>query len=317
MAGSYREIDYRVRPGKYAERLMMVEAFRRLRFGSVESYQYVGLGSVYFSDFTLIHRALGISKMISIENNEHDRERFEANIPFGCIEMLWGDTSARLPNVELGGRSIIWLDYDGRLSRPVLGDIAEVSSRVGGGSVLAVTAQCKFDRMTREDGSDASLDAVKEALGAERVPFDMQSKDLRGDGTAQVFWQAMTEEIRTALQARNVGVHVGQQMLFRQFLNFRYEDGVRMMTVAWVFYDAGQQHLYDMCRFEDLTFFRDGLDPFAIAIPKLTPKEIKSLEAQMPEAAGAELQLGAIPPKDARQYATIYRYFPNVAFVES
>ena len=55
---SYRKIDYRVRPGKYAERLMMIESFRRLRFATIESYQYVGLGSVYFSDFYLIHRAL-------------------------------------------------------------------------------------------------------------------------------------------------------------------------------------------------------------------------------------------------------------------
>ncbi|WP_412549856.1 O-methyltransferase [Sinorhizobium meliloti] len=46
MPASYREIDYRIRPGKHAERLMMVEAFRHLRFGTVASYQYVGLGSV-------------------------------------------------------------------------------------------------------------------------------------------------------------------------------------------------------------------------------------------------------------------------------
>ena len=88
MAASYREIDYRIRPAKYAERLMMVEAFRRLRFGSIESYQYVGLGSVYFSDFSLIHRTLGISKMVSIEKNEEDKSRFIENAPFSCIELL-------------------------------------------------------------------------------------------------------------------------------------------------------------------------------------------------------------------------------------
>jgi hypothetical protein len=74
MPGSYREIDYRVRPGKQAERLMMVEAFRHLRFSAVGSYQYVGLGSVYFSDFKLVHRALGTTRMISIEKSAHDKK---------------------------------------------------------------------------------------------------------------------------------------------------------------------------------------------------------------------------------------------------
>ena len=114
MAASYREIDYRIRPAKQAERIMMAESFKRLRFANTESYQYVGLGSVYFSDFMLMHRALGTTKMVSIEKAVHDKARFEANLPFGCIEMLWGDTASELPKVDFSLRSIVWLDYDGR-----------------------------------------------------------------------------------------------------------------------------------------------------------------------------------------------------------
>jgi hypothetical protein len=160
MAGSYTKIDYRVRPAKYAERLMMVDAFRRLRFGSIESYQYVGLGSVYFTDFSLIHKSLGIDKLVSIEKNEDDRERFEANVPFASIEMLWGNTSSELPKLRLDLRSIIWMDYDGRLDRSVLADIAHIASEASGGSVLAITVQCRFDCVTREDGTDASMEAL-------------------------------------------------------------------------------------------------------------------------------------------------------------
>ena len=136
MAASYREIDYRVRPGKYAERLMMAEAFRRLRFASVESYQYVGLGSVYFSDFRLMHRTLNVTKMVSIEEAVHDRLRFEANLPFSCIDMLWGGTASELPKVDLSLRSILWLDYDGRLTKSVLADLREVAGRAAGGTVI-------------------------------------------------------------------------------------------------------------------------------------------------------------------------------------
>lgn len=60
MAGSFNKIDYRLRPAKHAERVMLCDLLRRMRFSSLESYQYVGFGSVAFVDFRMIHRALGI-----------------------------------------------------------------------------------------------------------------------------------------------------------------------------------------------------------------------------------------------------------------
>lgn len=314
MAGSYREIDYRIRPGKYAERLMMLDAFRRLRFGSIESYQYVGLGSVYFSDFSLIHRTLGISKMVSIERNAFDRDRFLDNIPFSCVEMLWGDTATELNKVDLSLRSIVWLDYDGRLSRPILSDISNVSTRIVSGSVLVITVQSRFDRTLAENGDDTSVATLVDALGADRLPHDLATKDLLGKGTARVFRNVIIGEIERALEDRNAVLPPAQRMNYRQVFNFRYEDGVPMTTVGVVFFDVGQRGLFDMCGFDELAFVRSQEDLFEIAIPKLTPKEIKALDAQMPQ--GAELALGSIPERDAGQYARLYRYFPNLAFVE-
>ncbi|RWE07702.1 MAG: hypothetical protein EOS23_26680 [Mesorhizobium sp.] len=315
MAASYREIDYRIRPGKHAERLMMAEAFRRLRFANIESYQYVGLGSVYFSDFKLMHRALGTTKMISIEKAAQDKARFEANVPFGCIEILWGETASELPKVDLTLRSIIWLDYDGRLTKSVLADIREVVGRAAGGTVIAITVQSKYDRVVGNNGEDASLIDITEKLGAERVPFNMQPQDLRGDGTGKLFRNIIVEEVKQAIGDRNAGRHAGQHLRFKQFLNFRYEDGARMMTVAFVVYDAGQEGLLNLCRFEDLEFYREGEATFEIAIPKLTTREINYLEAQMPRQI-ADMNIAAIPERDAKQYASIYRYFPNMTFVD-
>jgi hypothetical protein len=315
MPASYREIDYRVRPGKYAERLMMVDAFRRLRFGSVESYQYVGLGSVYFSDFALVHRTLGITKMVSIERNEHDKPRFLDNIPFACVEMLWGDTAAELQNVDLSLRSIVWLDFDGRLSRPILGDVADVARRIASGSVLAVTVQSRFERVDDENG-DRSVEALIESVGSERVPHDLRTRDLQGKGTSGVFQKIILDEIDRALADRNAVIPPRQRMLSRQIFYFQYEDGVQMTTVGVVFHDAGQSGLFDLCGFEELDFVRSERDAFKIAIPKLTPNEVKKLEAQMPLNGEVPLARGSIPERDAAQYARLYRYFPNLAFVE-
>src|SRR5690606_4978275 len=83
MKDSFRRIDYSIRPAKYAERRMLCDIFRKLAaFEPVEHYRYVGFGSVWFADFMLFHRALGIRHMLSIEQAVGSRERFEANKPF-------------------------------------------------------------------------------------------------------------------------------------------------------------------------------------------------------------------------------------------
>jgi hypothetical protein len=317
VAGSYTKIDYRVRPAKYAERMMMIDAFRKLRFSNIESYQYIGLGSVYFSDFSLVHRALGIGKLISIEKNEEDRARFEENIPYSAIEMLWGKTSSQLPKVRLDLRSIVWMHYDGRLDRSVLADVAHIAGQAAGGSVLAVTVQCRFDRVTHDDGSDASLDALIGSLGAERVPHDLATKDLLGKGTGALFRRILLSEIDDALAARNAVLPAGQAVKYRQIFNFRYEDGVQMMTIGVVFYDAGQGVLLELCGFDELPFIRRDEEVFDIRIPKLTPIEVKRLERQLPLEGARTLERGPIPERDATQYARLYRYFPNIAFVDS
>jgi hypothetical protein len=229
--------------------------------------------------------------------------------------MFWGETASELPKIDLSLRSIIWLDYDGRLNKSILGDIREVVARAAGGSVLAVTVQSKYERVLGDNREDNSLVAITDTLGAERVPFDLKAQDLRGDGTGKLFRNVIIAEISQAIADRNAGRHPGQRMQFKQFLNFRYEDGARMMTVGVVLYDAGQEALLNLCRLEDLAFYRHDEETFEIAIPKLTLREINFLEAQMP-CQVADMNIAAIPPRDTKQYANIYRYFPNIRFVD-
>ena len=67
MPGTFKKIDYRLRPAKHAERVMLVDLFRRMRFAPIETYQYIGFGSVAFVDFRMVHKELGIKGLVSIE----------------------------------------------------------------------------------------------------------------------------------------------------------------------------------------------------------------------------------------------------------
>ena len=82
-------MNYLFRPAKNIERKMLCEALSRLSFIlDLKHYQYVGFGSVYFADFTLFHKQLGIQKLISIEGEEEMEERVRFNKPYSCIEII-------------------------------------------------------------------------------------------------------------------------------------------------------------------------------------------------------------------------------------
>ena len=309
MTKSYRKIDYRLRPAKHAERLMMCDAFRRLRFGVVSSYQYVGLGSVYFADFLLFHRALGINRMYSIEDGGGDQQRFLDNRPFANIELLWGKTASELSKIDLGLRTIAWLDYDGRLSRPVLDDIATVVSGISSGSLFSVSVQCaptKFDPAQ----PNACMDSYAQEFGGDAVDPALDDEALLGWGTATVFKYAMDLEIAAALAARNGVRPPDQKMEYHQIFHFRYMDGANMLTIGGVFLDHGQRHLLNLCAFEELDFVRPGQDPFTIEIPQLTSRELRKLDAQMP-VSGGPLDHGSMPASEAAKFAKTYRYLPH------
>ena len=75
-------VSYDLRPSKQIERKMMLDSFgAAMEAGfSISEYRYVGMGGNRFYDFMLIHKFLGIEKMISLE---HDRKMIpRANIQF-------------------------------------------------------------------------------------------------------------------------------------------------------------------------------------------------------------------------------------------
>ena len=138
MAGSYEKINYALRPAKNIERKMLSDAFKRLsEFGKIDNYRYIGLGSTFFTDFSLFHRTLGITNNISIERDLAKKERFEFNRPFKCIQIEYGESNDVLPQLDWGVKSIVWLDYDSTLNQSVLTDIdVAFTNAIPGSTIL-------------------------------------------------------------------------------------------------------------------------------------------------------------------------------------
>jgi len=302
---------------------MLLEVFRRLAaFDALEEYRYVGFGSVWFSDFILFHRAIGIRHMLSIEKSVTSRDRFEANKPFN-IDVDYRPSSAVLPEMSYDRRQFIWLDYDDPITVDMLRDVATVASHARSGSVLAVSVQChavpdisEAEREASKDPLAASAEERFKARMGDRVPSDLSRAQLKSWPLGELSRRLFTSEIEISLEKRRLA-SPSNALHFKPICEFEYEDGAKMTTMVGVFFDPGEEDRLDACRFDQLEFLANAGGAIYIPTPKMTVKEFRYLEKQLPLPPGRELDLGFIPRGEAGDFAKMYRYFPNFAVVES
>ena len=313
---SYRRIDYSLRSAKFAERKALCELISRLRpFKPVHEYLYVGFGSVWFADYILFHKTLGIQEMISIERVAADQPRFEFNKPFANIDIRIGTAADVLPELDWARRQVLWLDYDDPLSPSILDDVRTVANRASSGTMLAVSVQAeRLHSGSHDDGNREPIEspgAFRQEFGDARTPDDLRHGDLLGWRLSATIRKALIEEVDDALGRRNVGLTGGQELTFRQVAAFEYVDGAKMATIVGLFLDNTEEGKFEACGFDELEYFRDGMQAVRINVPKLTPRETRRLDQLLPDLP--EDQLGPIPLSDARRYASHYRYLPNYA----
>lgn len=317
MSGSYRQIDYRIRPAKSIERKMLADAFRKLsEFGKLESYRYVGFGSLYFSDFKLFHKLLGFNNMVSIEAQEHPtvQERFRYNVPYKCVDLQFGESNVVLPKLPWDIRSIVWLDYDGSLNKSVLQDVSYLTSKLVSGSMLLVTVNASTSAMS-EDKSTKLLDRLAALIGAEKMPAGLEARNLAGWDFAKTLRTIIDNEIQDTLVTVNRSRSQGAKIRYKQLFNFHYDDNAKMLTVGGLLFDEGQETSLLRCAFNQLEFFRDGEEAYKIEPPHLTYQERRKIDAKIPFEEG-DFEDVPISKSDIQKYQNCYRYFPHFAETE-
>lgn len=299
------QIDYNLRPAKHIERVMLSQALRRLGpFGAVESYRYVGFGALYYRDFRLFHRDLGITDMLSIEKDTINQGRYEFNAPFSCVKTLFGRSTDLLPTLAWDVRTILWLDYTGKLEREKLADVSFFATNCVPGSALIVTVNVQADRLT-----DGPLRQLTDRVGRESVPADLTDQELTGWNLSAASRRILNNKIQEILAARNGPRAPGAKLCFRQLFNFEYADEAKMLTFGGIFFEDGQRAVLASCSFDLLPFIKDGVDSYRIEVPKLTYKEIHYLQCQLP-GNGRPIERHGVPSEEVDRFREVYRYFP-------
>jgi len=315
LTGTFNKIDYRLRPAKHCERSMLIDLFKRMQFSPIQNYQYVGLGSVAFVDFKMVHKALGVSKLISIEDvdDENEKKRFERNKPFDCVHLKFGNSKAVLPSLDFSQKSIVWMDYDDAFSRDIANDLSLIAGKASSGSLLATTFTTHFPTDPKEGRKEA------DRLQGEFPDFleeGVKLSEFQGHIYANFCRTTLNSIIEKAISDADAGVaEARQKRMLKQVCFFRYKDGSPMVTYAWIILCESDLEKFSLCDFEGLPFVRTGEEPFRIKVPLVTPVEIQEMERRVP-GLEANTEIEWIPCRERSDFEKIYRYLPHFSSVE-
>lgn len=291
---------WQFRPAKQMQRLMAVDAMRRLSaFRPLKEYRYVGMGGYEFVDFDLVRRSLGLHKMTSIERSGK-QDRFKFNRPFLDIDLKFGNSNEMLLEVALEDPLIVWMDYCDPLQGEVLRDVLLLAENMQAGSMLTVSVNADLPEAGQR------LSTFEGRVTSDRVPLSVSKEsDLDSWKWADAQRRVLTGEVRRGLAGRRDSTRQ------EQILNIEYRDTNRMQTWGIVFVDPSHEDKFRECAFRDLEQFRPGLDPLRISVPVLTAREVLKLEEGLREGDPPPI-LPWLTTRESESFADLHRWYPRV-----
>lgn len=278
---SFDTVNYSVRPNKNVERKLIVQILQALTPAfDIPNYAYIGMGSLWFSDFVLLHKALGIRRMISIEHKE-SADRVEFNRPYSCISIARGDVTTVLPSLNFDNPATVWLDYDTGLEGPALKDMELLMQRCAPGSVIMVTANAHIGRIPRKDaeGNDwTALEGLK-SLAGDLVSPTLSATDVTKPKLPDRIGEILFSQLkRTILRA-------GRAERFTPIFHYHYNDNAPMVTVGGMVTNDDAEKKLGECSLDKKFPHATGEIPYTIDIPVLTFREKVALDRLFPCAA--------------------------------
>lgn len=301
---SYLQVFYDLRPAKQVERRMIIDVLQRLASVGfyIRDYQYTGLGSIYFVDFILFHRLLGLRKLLSVEYDTSITKRVKFNQPFGLVDIEMKPVGDVIPILDEALRHVLWLDYDRHLDSVLVADTSMAGFRLSPGSVLLITVDLKPPPSSEDP--KARMEYYREHAG---TYFDA------GWDAADFALSALPTTVsRILIKAIRNGMS-GRPTRFLSLFRFVYADGTHpMLTVGGMVGTTSEERQLDPLDLSDAGFVRrdEASPPYEIVVPRLTRKERLYLDQLMPCADGWTPPDFELSTDETNHYREIYRYYP-------
>lgn len=302
---SYLKVQYELRPAKQVERRMIIDALKKLAMVGfeIEDYIYVGFGSIYFVDFILFHKFLGIDHMLSVEYSTDIEKRVHFNKPFDFIRIEMKPVGEVIPTLSRDLKYFLWLDYDIMIDSDLLEDVRMAAAYLPPGSILLITVDVEppFEGETPTDWKDYFEEHARDYIGLSGL------QDFTKSNLPRTNAQILDRAIKDGLTGRDV------ELL--KLFNFNYADGHEMITIGGVIGSKTERRKIDGSKLNEAFYVRRDFkrNAYYIRVPKVTRKERLYLDSAMPCQDGWEPEDFEFPKEDVRVYSEIYRFFPAYA----
>jgi hypothetical protein len=277
---SFDTVNYSIRPNKSVERKIAFSSL--LKLSSVvplASHRFVGLGSLWFIDFLMAHRVLGISTMTSIERSELGAKRAKYNCPLACIQVERGDTTAVIPSLNFEDiPSVVWFDYDTSIGGPVLNDIDLLVSMCTSNSIIMVTINAKRDELPTLDENENKIEYETSLrnIAGDLVPTPLATNQFQPARYSKLLCEILENKFRSSVNTS------GRTEIFIKLFDLAYSDGTPMVTVGGILATADKANaINQLVEAGDW----EGIAEELIAIPPLTMKEKMALDRTLPSEA--------------------------------
>jgi hypothetical protein len=305
-SSSSLRVPYDVRPAKQTERRMFLELFSSLsRCGfQIPTYHYIGFGSIFFQDFRLFHRMLGVETMTSIEGSSEIIKRCKFNQPMKTIKLFEGMSSDYIPKIKQRDNYIIWFDYDYGINGIVSNDVVGCISKLGAGSLFFVTVDLELSR----DLQNQSLRKVYEYFRAELPSFAVSGftkRDFSGSCIVETYLKMIDRCVQAGLKGRG-------DISFETLVVITYADGHKMLTVGGMIADHKARMMLGSDSISRLWFLKRQTVTQPLNIPRivLTRKEILYLERYCPSGKPA-LEKTGVDRDTFAEFQKFYRFWPS------
>lgn len=307
---SWRSVQYELRPAKQVERRMLLHTLQSLMSIGfpISDYKYTGLGSIYFVDFIMFHRYLGIKKFLSVEASTEIARRVDFNKPYACVHVEIGDIADHIPSLSPDIQHILWLDFDQLMTEEILCAVHLAAAQLSPGSILLVTVDVEPPG-SPEDGLTKWNPRTWKKYFIEEGKKYIWSKVSVSDFARDRLPSANARLIDAAV---NKGLLGRTDVAFIPLFNFTYADGHRMLSVGGMVGTEIERGRLSRLDRETLFFLKSSVtaNPYEIVVPRVTRKERLYLDRMMPCLDGWVPEEFELEPEKATAYRNIYKYYP-------
>lgn len=272
---SFDTINYSLRPSKSIQRHIVFDGIRYLKNHlDFDDLVYVGFGSIWFTDFVMAHKILGVNDMISIEAHHVGYRRAVFNAPYATVKVLEGSSNVLLPQLYVDtaicSRSwMVWLDYDDAFDESVAEDVRSLIENAPENSILLVTFN--GHEMSYGNAHDR-VERLRHLFG-NVVPDDLSKKackDLKMQETlADLALQFM----------QSIAADLSRPGGFIPAFRILYRDSAPMVTVGGLLPSKGAAKVA-RDQIANPTWHCRPTKP--IVAPHLTIREAATLQAMLP-----------------------------------